>query len=98
MLDSVCWLALVKHLGLKELCLYALYRFKKTVSLIPDLVKSGYNEYGQLGRGVTSEGLQGARLINGFARFLDEAPEIVKIGQVSCGEYHSAAISDNGEV
>lgn len=85
-------------MGLKELGVYALYRFKKTVSLNPDLVKSGYNEYGQLGRGVTSEGLQGARLINGFARLLDEAPEIVKISQVSCGEYHSAAISDNGEV
>ncbi|CAA0828309.1 Regulator of chromosome condensation (RCC1) family protein [Striga hermonthica] len=58
----------------------------------------GYNEYGQLGRGITCEGLQGARLINGFARFLDEAPELVKITQVSCGEYHTAAISDTGEV
>ncbi|KAG6398418.1 hypothetical protein SASPL_139878 [Salvia splendens] len=58
----------------------------------------GYNEYGQLGRGITSEGLQGARLIKGYARFLDEAPELVKIIQVSCGEYHTAAISDTGEV
>ncbi|XP_057769819.1 ultraviolet-B receptor UVR8 isoform X2 [Salvia miltiorrhiza] len=58
----------------------------------------GYNVYGQLGRGITSEGLQGARLIKGYARFLDEAPELVKIIQVSCGEYHTAAISDSGEV
>ncbi|KAA0039422.1 ultraviolet-B receptor UVR8 isoform X1 [Cucumis melo var. makuwa] len=58
----------------------------------------GYNEYGQLGRGVTSEGLQGARIINAYAKFLDEAPELVKITKMSCGEYHSAAISENGEV
>lgn len=58
----------------------------------------GYNEYGQLGRGVTSEGLQGPRIISAFAKFLDEAPEFVKITAVSCGEYHTAAISDNGEV
>ncbi|CAM8975826.1 unnamed protein product [Rhodiola kirilowii] len=58
----------------------------------------GYNEYGQLGRGVTSEGLQGARVISAYAKFLDEAPEHVKITSVSCGEYHTAAISDNGEV
>ncbi|KAI8541759.1 hypothetical protein RHMOL_Rhmol08G0087300 [Rhododendron molle] len=58
----------------------------------------GYNEYGQLGRGVTCEGLQGARVIIGYAKFLDEAPELVKITQVSCGEYHTAAISDKGEV
>ncbi|PHT56986.1 hypothetical protein CQW23_05472 [Capsicum baccatum] len=58
----------------------------------------GYNEYGQLGRGVTSEGLQGPRVINGYAKFLDEAPELVKITQVSCGEYHTAAISEKGEV
>ncbi|CAH9084369.1 unnamed protein product [Cuscuta europaea] len=58
----------------------------------------GYNEYGQLGRGVTSEGLQGPRVISGYARFLDEVPELVKITQVSCGEYHSAAISEEGEV
>ncbi|XP_077216789.1 regulator of chromosome condensation (RCC1) family protein [Tasmannia lanceolata] len=58
----------------------------------------GYNEYGQLGRGFTCEGLQGARVLNAYARFLDEAPELVKIIQVSCGEYHTAAISENGEV
>ncbi|KAG4120795.1 hypothetical protein ERO13_D11G165900v2 [Gossypium hirsutum] len=58
----------------------------------------GYNEYGQLGRGVTSEGLQGARVINAYAKFLDEAPELVKITQVSCGEYHTAAVSEKGEV
>ncbi|XWS47508.1 hypothetical protein CRYUN_Cryun14cG0158300 [Craigia yunnanensis] len=58
----------------------------------------GYNEYGQLGRGVTSEGLQGARVISAYAKFLDEAPELVKITQVSCGEYHTAAISEKGEV
>ncbi|XWS36854.1 hypothetical protein CRYUN_Cryun20dG0121400 [Craigia yunnanensis] len=58
----------------------------------------GYNEYGQLGRGVTSEGLQGARVISAYAKFLDEAPELVKITQVSCGEYHTAAISEIGEV
>ncbi|KAK1410225.1 hypothetical protein QVD17_36760 [Tagetes erecta] len=58
----------------------------------------GYNEYGQLGRGVTCEGLQKARVINAYAKFLDEAPELVKITQVSCGEYHSAAISEDGEV
>lgn len=60
--------------------------------------KSGYNEYGQLGRGITCEGLQGPRVIKGYAKFLDEAPELVKITQVSCGEYHSAAVSENGEV
>ncbi|XP_020272328.1 ultraviolet-B receptor UVR8, partial [Asparagus officinalis] len=58
----------------------------------------GYNEYGQLGRGITCEGLQGARILNSFAKFLDEAPELVKITQVSCGEYHTAALSENGEV
>ncbi|KAL5725775.1 HECT-type E3 ubiquitin transferase [Ranunculus cassubicifolius] len=58
----------------------------------------GYNEYGQLGRGFTCEGLQGARVLNAYAKFLDEAPEVVKINQVSCGEYHTAAISENGEV
>ncbi|XP_051180903.2 ultraviolet-B receptor UVR8 [Lolium perenne] len=58
----------------------------------------GYNEHGQLGRGCTSEGLQGARVLNAYARFLDEAPELVKIVRVSCGEYHAAAISENGEV
>lgn len=60
--------------------------------------KAGYNEYGQLGRGVTSEGLQGPQVINGYAKFLDEAPELVKITQVSCGEYHTAAISEKGDV
>lgn len=60
--------------------------------------KLGYNEYGQLGRGVTCEGLQKARVINAYAKFLDEAPELVKITQVACGEYHSAAISEDGEV
>ncbi|XP_050380182.1 uncharacterized protein LOC126797575 [Argentina anserina] len=58
----------------------------------------GYNEFGQLGRGVTCEGLQGARVINVYAKFLDEAPELVKITQVSCGEYHTAALSEDGEV
>ncbi|AES77740.1 putative regulator of chromosome condensation 1/beta-lactamase-inhibitor protein II [Medicago truncatula] len=58
----------------------------------------GYNEQGQLGRGVTCEGLQGARIISSYAKFLDEAPELVKITRVSCGEYHTAAISDKGEV
>ncbi|KAK4833732.1 hypothetical protein QYF36_010293 [Acer negundo] len=58
----------------------------------------GYNEYGQLGRGVTCEGLQGPQIINAYAKFLDEAPELVKIIQVSCGEYHTTAISENGEV
>uniref|UniRef100_A0A0D9VW53 RCC1-like domain-containing protein n=1 Tax=Leersia perrieri TaxID=77586 RepID=A0A0D9VW53_9ORYZ len=58
----------------------------------------GYNEYGQLGRGYTSEGLQGAHVLNAYARFLDEAPELVKIIRVSCGEYHTSAISENGEV
>ncbi|XP_039140107.1 ultraviolet-B receptor UVR8 [Dioscorea cayenensis subsp. rotundata] len=58
----------------------------------------GYNEYGQLGRGFTCEGLQGARVLSAYAKFLDEAPELVKIEQVSCGEYHTAAISENGQV
>ncbi|KAL5167466.1 Ultraviolet-B receptor UVR8 [Glycine soja] len=58
----------------------------------------GYNEYGQLGRGVTCEGLQGACIISSYAKFLDEAPELVKIAKVSCGEYHTAVISDKGEV
>lgn len=60
--------------------------------------KPGYNECGQLGRGFTSEGLQGARIITGYAKFLDEAPEMVKINKVSCGEYHTAAVSEKGEV
>ncbi|RWW25816.1 hypothetical protein GW17_00009828 [Ensete ventricosum] len=60
--------------------------------------KPGYNEYGQLGRGFTSEGLQGARILNAYARFLDEPPELVKIRQVACGEYHTAAISEDGDV
>ncbi|KAK1316812.1 Ultraviolet-B receptor UVR8 [Acorus calamus] len=58
----------------------------------------GYNEYGQLGRGFTSEGLQGPHIIDAYSKFLDDAPEHVKIIQVSCGEYHIAAISENGEV
>ncbi|CAL9098655.1 unnamed protein product [Musa textilis] len=58
----------------------------------------GYNEYGQLGRGFTSEGLQGAQILNAYARFLDEPPELVKIRQVTCGEYHTAAISEDGDV
>lgn len=47
---------------------------------------------------MTCEGLQKARIINAYAKFLDEAPELVTITQVSCGEYHSAAISEDGEV
>ncbi|GAB4827996.1 hypothetical protein Ancab_034884 [Ancistrocladus abbreviatus] len=58
----------------------------------------GYNEYGQLGRGITSEGLQGPRVLNAYAKHLDETPELVKITRLSCGEYHTAAISENGEV
>lgn len=58
----------------------------------------GYNEYGQLGRGFSCEGLQRPGLLKAYARHLDEAPELVKIAQVSCGEYHTAAISDSGEV
>lgn len=58
----------------------------------------GYNEYGQLGRGFTCEGLQGAQIVHAFLKFLDEAPENVKITQVACGEYHTAAIADNGDV
>ncbi|KAJ4788211.1 Regulator of chromosome condensation (RCC1) family protein [Rhynchospora pubera] len=58
----------------------------------------GYNEWGQLGRGFTCEGLQGPRVLSAYARFLDEAPEPIKIVQVACGEYHTAAISDTGEV
>lgn len=67
-------------------------------NFVTAVAKSGYNEYGQLGRGVTSEGLQGAQIIRGYAKFLDEVPELVKIVQVSCGEYHTAAISEKGEV
>lgn len=37
-------------------------------------------------------------MINAYAKFLDEAPELVKIMQLSCGEYHTAALSDAGEV
>ncbi|CAA6653595.1 unnamed protein product [Spirodela intermedia] len=58
----------------------------------------GYNEYGQLGRGFSCEGLQKPRVLNAYARFLDEAPELVKIIRVSCGEFHTAAISEIGEV
>lgn len=68
------------------------------ISLIKILDTPGYNEFGQLGRSVTCEGLQGARIINAYAKFLDEAPELVKITQVSCGEYHTAALSEDGEV
>lgn len=60
--------------------------------------QTGYNEFGQLGRGITCDGLQGPRIINAYARFLDEAPELVKISRVSCGEYHTAAISETGDV
>ncbi|RVW98013.1 Retrovirus-related Pol polyprotein from transposon TNT 1-94 [Vitis vinifera] len=66
--------------------------------LLVELKIPSYNEYGQLGRGITCEGLQGARVINAYSKFLNEAPELVKITQVSCGEYHTAAISENGEV
>lgn len=58
----------------------------------------GYNELGQLGRGFTCDGLQGPRVLNAYAKHLDEAPEVVKITQVACGEYHTAAISDTGDV
>lgn len=58
----------------------------------------GYNEYGQLGRGFTCEGLQRAYIITDYAKFLDEAAEMVKIIKVSCGEYHTAALSGKGEV
>ena len=44
------------------------------------------------------EGLQVAQIINGFLKFLDEAPKNVKITQVACGEYHTTAIADNGDV
>jgi alpha-tubulin suppressor-like RCC1 family protein len=37
-------------------------------------------------------------VLNAYARFLDDAPELVKVVRVSCGEYHAAAISENGEV
>lgn len=67
-------------------------------NFVTGVARSGYNEYGQLGRGVTSAGLQGAQIIKSYAKFLDEVPELVKIVQVSCGEYHSAAISEKGEV
>lgn len=63
-----------------------------------DNILPGYNEWGQLGRGFTCEGLQGPRVLSAYARFLDEAPEPIKIVQVACGEYHTAAISDSGEV
>ena len=62
------------------------------------LLFTGYNEYGQLGRGFSCEGLQRPGLLKAYARHLDEAPEVVKIAQVSCGEYHTAARSDSGEV
>jgi hypothetical protein len=37
-------------------------------------------------------------VLNAYARFLDDAPELVKIVRVSCGEHYTAAISENGEV
>eukprot|EP00249_Psilotum_nudum_P015111 c25173_g1_i1 orf=392-1846(-) len=58
----------------------------------------GYNEYGQLGRGFSCEGRQEACIVNAFVRFLDEPPENVQIIQVACGDYHTAAISDIGDV
>ncbi|KMZ61089.1 Regulator of chromosome condensation (RCC1) family protein [Zostera marina] len=74
--------------------------FSHTVALSEDglLQAWGYNEYGQLGRGFTCDGLQKAQLINNYERFLDEAPELVTITQISCGEYHTAAISEIGDV
>ena len=66
--------------------------------LITVLDKPGYNEYGQLGKGIMCKGLQGARIINAFAKFRDESPELLKITQVSCREYHKAAIAENGKV
>ncbi|KAL9226494.1 hypothetical protein vseg_002301 [Gypsophila vaccaria] len=58
----------------------------------------GYNEYGQLGRGFSCDGLQGPGILKAYAKHLDEAPEQIKITQVSCGEYHTAAISETGDV
>ncbi|KAH9614043.1 hypothetical protein KSS87_011109 [Heliosperma pusillum] len=58
----------------------------------------GYNELGQLGRGFSCDGLQGPGILKAYAKHLDESPELVKITQVSCGEYHTAAISETGEV
>ncbi|XP_057522080.1 ultraviolet-B receptor UVR8 isoform X1 [Amaranthus tricolor] len=58
----------------------------------------GYNECGQLGRGFTAEGLQGPGILKAYAKYLDEAPELVKIVQVSCGEYHTAAVCETGDV
>lgn len=37
-------------------------------------------------------------MLSAYARFLDEAPEPIKVVQVACGEYHTAAVSDTGEV
>lgn len=52
--------------------------------------KPGYNEYGQLGRGVTCQGLQGAHIISSYAKFLDEAPELLKITSVMRGASHGS--------
>lgn len=58
----------------------------------------GYNEYGQLGRGLSCEGRQEARMVNKFVKFLDEPPEDVQVGQIACGDYHTAAVSTTGDV
>ncbi|EFJ05293.1 hypothetical protein SELMODRAFT_449178 [Selaginella moellendorffii] len=58
----------------------------------------GYNEHGQLGRGISCEGLQGAKIVTSFVKFLNEPVETVKVKQVVCGEYHTAAIAHNGDV
>ncbi|KAJ7543575.1 hypothetical protein O6H91_09G043700 [Diphasiastrum complanatum] len=58
----------------------------------------GYNEYGQLGRGLSCEGQQEARLVTAFVKFLDEPPELVRVSKVACGEYHTAAVADNGDL
>ncbi|CAI9784665.1 unnamed protein product [Fraxinus pennsylvanica] len=75
-----------------------LRQFEAIILISSIFAQSGYNKYGQLGRGITSEGLRWACVINGYARFLDEAPELVKIIQVSCGEDHSAAMSEECEM
>ena len=58
----------------------------------------GYNEHGQLGRGVSCEGRQEARIVNKFVKFLDEPPEDVQISKIACGDNHTAAISLTGDM
>eukprot|EP00850_Spirogloea_muscicola_P021030 SM000234S07890 [mRNA] locus=s234:44549:48375:- [translate_table: standard] len=58
----------------------------------------GYNEVGQLGRGFSCDGRQKPGVVTKFQKSLDESPIAVVVKQVACGEYHTAAIADSGDL